>query len=99
MTYGISGPGTTQDVSRFAEDNISNIVSTMPGIESVTVTGAVPMEWVLIYDQQVLENIGISASDIRSALNNYYMRRDGGKVLIDTVPAKEYAYIISGVIR
>lgn len=22
------------------------------------------------------------------------MRRDGGKVLIDTVPAKEYAYII-----
>lgn len=94
LTYGISGPGTTQDVSRFAEDNISNIVSTMPGIESVTVTGAVPMEWVLIYDQQVLENIGISASDIRSALNNYYMRRDGGKVLIDTVPAKEYAYII-----
>lgn len=79
LTYGISGPGTTQDVSRFAEDNISNIVSTMPGIESVTVTGAVPMEWVLIYDQQVLENIGISASDIRSALNNYYMRRDGGK--------------------
>lgn len=94
LTYGISGPGTTQDVSRFAEDNISNIVSTMPGIESVTVTGAVPMEWVLIYDQQVLENIGISASDICSALNNYYMRRDGGKVLIDTVPAKEYAYII-----
>lgn len=94
LNYAFIGPGTTQDVAEFAEDQVASVISTMPGVESVTVTGAVPMEWVLFYDRQVLADLGLRPGDITWALNAYYMRREGGKVMVDTLPAKEYAYII-----
>lgn len=94
LNYALTGPGTTQDVADYATDHLVAELSVMPGMESVTVTGAVPMEWALLYDRQVLDNLGLKASDISAALSRYYRRREGGKVLLDTLPAKDYAYIL-----
>lgn len=94
LNYAVTGPGTSQDVAEYAEDHLAAVISTMPDVESATVTGAVPMEWVLLYDREVLDNMGLKASDISSALNRYYKRKEGGKVLLDTLPAKNYAYIL-----
>lgn len=94
LNYALTGPGTTQDVADYATDHLVAELSVMPGMESVTVTGAVPMEWALLYDRQVLDNLGLKASDISVALSRYYRRREGGKVLLDTLPAKDYAYIL-----
>lgn len=94
MSYTITGPGSTQDVATFAEDEISPVLSQMSGIESVDITGAVPFEWVLKYNTQILQDTKISPYDIRTAIEQYYFRRDGGKVLIETVPQEQYSYIV-----
>lgn len=94
LSYTITGPGTTQDVARFAEDHISPVIAQMPGIESVTITGAVPFEWVLFYNPRILEDIKVSAYDISTAISKYYSRRDAGKVLVQTEPDREFSYIV-----
>lgn len=94
LNYVITGPGSTQDVATFAEDNIAALISQMPGIESVTVTGAIPFEWVLTYDSRLLADIGVSAYDISKGIQTYYLRKDAGKVLLETEPQKKYSYII-----
>ena len=94
LNYVITGPGSTQDVATFAEDNIAALISQMPGVESVSVTGAVPFEWVLTYDSRLLTDIGVSAYDISNGIRTYYTRKDAGKVLIETEPQQKYSYII-----
>lgn len=94
LSYTITGPGSSQDVSAFAEDYISPVISRMSGIETVSITGAVPFEWVLYYNPQVLQDIKVSPSDISSAVNKYYSHQDAGKVLLQVTPAEKYAYIV-----
>lgn len=94
QSYTITGPGTTQDVATFAEDEITPVISQMQGIESVSITGAVPFEWVLYYQPQMLQDIDITPNDISNAINRYYFRRDGGKALIKAQPEEKYSYIV-----
>lgn len=94
LSYTITGPGSSQDVSAFAEDYISPVISQLPGIEKVSITGAVPFEWVMYYNPQALQDIHVSPSDISSALGKYYAHHDAGKALVQNVPEEKYAYIV-----
>ena len=94
LSYTITGPGSSQDVATFAEDNISPVIAQMPGIDNVSITGAVPFEWVLYYNAQLLQDLNITPNDITSAIHKYYSRRDGGKVLLQAIPEEKYAYIV-----
>ncbi len=94
MNYVLTGPGNSKEVATFAEDHISPLVSTMPGVESMSVTGAVPFEWVMHYDRELFADIGITASDISSAISRYYYRNDAGKVLTEITPEKKYSYLV-----
>ena len=94
MTYVLTGPGNSKEVGTFAEDRIVPIISTMPGVESMNVTGIVPFEWVMQYDRELFADIGLNASDISNAISSYYFRQDGGKILTETTPEKKYSYIV-----
>lgn len=94
LNYTITGTGSSQDVAAFAKEHIVPVISQIPGISQVTVTGATPFEWVLFYNEQTLQDIHISPSDIAGAIHGYYSRRDGGKVLTEVVPAEKYAYLV-----
>ncbi len=93
-SYTITGPGSSQDVATFAEDHIVPAISQIADIEQVSVTGAVPFEWVLYYDEQLLQDLNISPYEISSAINRYYSSRDGGKVLVENTPVEKYSYIV-----
>ena len=94
MTYVLTGPGNSKEVGSFAEDRIVPVISTMPGVESMNVTGIVPFEWVMQYDRELFADIGLSANDISNAVSEYYFRKDGGKILTETVPEKKYSYLV-----
>nr|MDE7074203.1 efflux RND transporter permease subunit [Odoribacter sp.] len=94
LNYTITGTGSSQEVATFAEEHIVPVISQIPGISQVTVTGATPFEWVLFYNEQTLQDIQISPSDIAGAIRRYYSQYDGGKVLAEAVPAEKYAYLV-----
>lgn len=94
LSYVITGPGASLDVARFAEDNLASVLSLMPGVGEVSVSGAVPFEWVMEYDRELFADIGLTPSDISMALSRYYMRYDAGKVLVEESADRKYAYIL-----
>ena len=94
LSYTITGPGSSQEVADYATEKIVPVISELSGIESVSVTGAVPFEWVLLYDEQLLKEVHVSPGDIMSAVSQYYSQRDAGKVLVEMAPEKRYAYIV-----
>ncbi len=94
LTYVAVGPGTSQDVADFIERCITKKLSDLEGISKISVEGATPFQWILNYDSDLLSELNIQASDIYNAVNNYYMRKEEGRVLFTDFPEKSYAYMI-----
>ena len=94
LNYTITGPGTTSDVATFAEDKIVPSLTNLSGIAEVSVTGALPFEWVLLYDPEKLQTLQLTPQDIAQAINTFYSRKEGGKVMLNTTPHEEYAYLV-----
>ena len=72
MTYTLNAPATPILIQRYAEENIKLVLGQLKGIYKVELTGATPMEWQLEYDNVQLDNLGITLSDIQSAISGHY---------------------------
>lgn len=94
LGYVITGPGSTLDVAEYAKENITPILKQTEGVKQVNVTGYEPFEWVLEYDKNLLETMKITPSDLSSAINNFYERKDAGKVLASEGLRNEYSYVV-----
>ena len=102
MTYTLNAPATPILIQRYAEENIKPVLGQLKGVYKVELTGATPMEWQLEYDNVQLTNLGISMSDIQSAIAGHYEKEflgicsiekgDGGREwirLVKTSTGKE----------
>ena len=72
ITYTLNAPATPILIQRYAEENIKPVLGQLKGIYKVDLTGATPMEWQLEYDNVQLASLGITLSDIQSAIVGHY---------------------------
>ena len=72
ITYTLNAPATPILIQRYAEENIKPVLGQLKGIYKVDLTGATPMEWQLEYDNVQLASLGITLSDIQSAIVEHY---------------------------
>lgn len=72
MTYTLNAPANPILIQRYAEEHIKPIVGQLNGVYKVELTGATPMEWRLEYDNTQLERLGITLSDIQTAIARHY---------------------------
>lgn len=72
MTYTLNAPANPILIQRYAEENIKPVLGQLKGIYKVELTGATPMEWQLEYDNVQLSQLGISLSDIQTAISGHY---------------------------
>ena len=72
MTYTLNAPATPMLIQRYAEEHIKPVLGQLKGIYKVELTGATPMEWRLEYDHIQLAQLGITLSDIQSAIAGQY---------------------------
>ena len=56
---------------RYAEDNIRPVLGNIPGVANVMLSGAAPMEWVIEYDNRLMNSLGITKGNIQQALSAY----------------------------
>lgn len=68
LTYIVNAPGTDLAIKQFAEEKIRPAVGPLPGVNRVSIDGAMPMEWRLIYNSSQLRSLGLTPEDITSAL-------------------------------
>ena len=72
MTYTLNAPSTPILIQRYAEEYIKPILGQLKGIYKIELTGATPMEWQLEYDNRQLEQLGITFTEIQSAISQHY---------------------------
>lgn len=72
MTYTVTSPMTSISINTYIEDNVAPLLSDIQGVESVRIHGAVPNEWRLEYDADVIASLGITPDDIKKAISQHY---------------------------
>lgn len=84
MSYTINAPTTPILIQRYAEERIKNRLAQLPGIYKIDVTGATPMEWRLVYDSEQLRRLGVTLSDLTTAIRLHYNRAFLGLVPVES---------------
>lgn len=74
LTYTLNAPADPSRILHYAEEHIKPRLSRIPDIYSVTLSGAMPMEWRLEYDNGQLERLGLSVEDLEQALSSHLQR-------------------------
>lgn len=72
MTYTLNAPATSILIQNCGENFIKPALSAIKGIYKIDLSGATPMEWRLVYDNNQLQRLGISVDDIEKAIQAYY---------------------------
>jgi multidrug efflux pump subunit AcrB len=78
LSYQINGNANSSYIAEVAEEQIKPRIALINGVYSVGISGASPLEWEILYDQNKLNSLGISSSSINTAINNYLLEREAG---------------------
>ena len=77
LTYTINADLPTWQIEQYVEKNIAGPLSRVEGVNTVSVAGATPREWVVTFDPNRCAPLGIAGSDIVAAFNtrnrNFYI--------------------------
>lgn len=68
LTYTINSTNATSTIKTFAEETISPQVSHIAGVSKVQLNGALPLEWHLTYNNDLLKAYGLTPSMLSSAI-------------------------------
>lgn len=68
LTYTINANLPTWQIQQYAQKNIAEPLSRIAGIKQVDVNGATPFEWVITFDPERCNTVGITGDDITAAL-------------------------------
>lgn len=71
LTYTINSQLPTLRIKQYAEENIIKELSLINGIRDITVSGVTPYELEIEYDPEYISNLGVSTTDIQSAIKDF----------------------------
>lgn len=72
MTLTLNAPANPSEIQTFGEENLKPVLSRIPGVSKVELSGAQPLEWKLQYDIDRLGALGLTPADIRRAVSERY---------------------------
>ena len=83
LVYNIDAMVSPIVIQRYAEEHIKPILAQLQGIYKIEVSGATPMEWMLEYDINQLDALGITVGSIREAIETYNQKEALGMGVIE----------------
>jgi multidrug efflux pump subunit AcrB len=83
ISYNIDAMVPPIIIQQYAEERIKPALAQIPDIYKIDISGATPMEWLLEYDINQLDALGITVSDIRSAIESYNRKESLGMILTE----------------
>lgn len=95
MTYTINAPSAPILISRYAENVISPSLQRIKGIYSTDITGAMPMEWRVTYDNRLLNKHGISVNQLKRAINESLQHRFLGLAPVEKGDENQFRILLS----
>lgn len=88
LTYALNANVPSSDILKYAEDSIKSRVGRIRGVDRIVLSGSPQKEWRLIYDSEVLNNLGITSGEIASVVAQY-----GGTSYLGVTSTAEGEYI------
>ena len=85
LSYTVNAPANPIVIQLYTENNIKPKLAQIQGVNKIDVSGAMPMEWRLEYDNKQLETLGITVQDIQSAIRNAYNKEFLGTATVDSL--------------
>ncbi len=80
LSFSITAQETPFDIQEIANNELVPILGTLEGVDKVHVFGANPKEWVVTYNIENLQNLGITPQDVFTAFQNFFLRHSLGEV-------------------
>lgn len=71
IAYTLNAPIATSHIQKYAEEHLLPTLSRVEGVNNVDIYGATPYEWEIQFNPNKCAMLGITASDIATAINNY----------------------------
>jgi len=81
LVYQINGTASPSYIQKMAEEQIKSRLAVVDGVYDINVYGASNLEWELVYDQDKIQTLGLSAYTIRQAISNYLLEDEMGSAL------------------
>jgi len=78
LSFQVNGNANTSYIYTLAEELIKPRIAVIDGVYSVSIYGATPQQWEVIYDQDKISSAGINPSLIAASINNYLLEREIG---------------------
>ena len=72
LTYSVKGDIPSRELEKFAGDRIVPEISSIRGVDKVSIYGASPYQWTINFDARTASSLGISPLDIASAFRESY---------------------------
>lgn len=99
MSYTVNAPVSPRSILSFSEKSIRPVLSAIKGVANVELSGAMPMEWRVVYDPNKLATLNLTPDDLVSAISKrdrqtsatidpesvFIAMRDGRKVVLSDV--------------
>ncbi len=81
LTFSMSGPGQISEIGNYANESLAPSLSELPEINGVFVYGANSRRIDLVYNKELLKNIGLSVSELALQIREYYCQSNLGSVV------------------
>ncbi len=78
LAFQINGNASASYIQQLAEETIKPRIALVEGVYQVSVYGASDLEWEILYDDNILRNIGITTGDIQQAIRDHMLEREVG---------------------
>lgn len=72
LTYTLNAPAEPSVIQKYGENVIEPVLAQVEGVDKVELTGAMPMEWILTYDSEQLNSMGLTTDDLQNAIQNRF---------------------------
>lgn len=72
LSYLVKGSLPSLEIEKYTREHILPALSEVKGVEGVDIYGATPFQWVITYDMNKLQSLGLSPDDIADAFRSRF---------------------------
>lgn len=82
LTYTVNANENAQVIKKYVESQINPQLSSVEGIQRISLYGATPFEWVITYQGDRLQYYNLNVSEVLEAVEDYLTKEELGKGIV-----------------
>ena len=94
LSYTIKAGIPAEQIYDFVVENVSTPLSRIEGVDKVNISGVTPFEWLITFNPEALEAVGLTANDLNSAFAAYFRNDIVGLTTIEEGDGVERSIVL-----